>query len=131
MRGQNLAVVSSVNDGKPESALVAFAEMENLQIVFGTSDTTRKYKNLKNNQHISFVIGRDDRDARITIQYEGIAAELAGDEAQKYAALLAEKNPATAKFLNDPHQRYFLVTPTWIRYSNYSGTPREIFENFC
>lgn len=46
-----------------------------------TLSTYRKYKNLQDNPRVSFVIGWDDD---ISVQYEGIAVELKGEELKKY-----------------------------------------------
>jgi hypothetical protein len=48
--GENkLTVISTVDsqNNKPEAAVVAFAEKENLELIFGTSNTSRKYKNIQ------------------------------------------------------------------------------------
>ena len=128
LQSHRLTVISTVDGNNPESALIAFAETENGEIIFGTSDTTRKYKNIQANNNVSFVIGLDDKDSRMTVQYEGVARELAGNEAATYSAMLVAKNPASGKFLKDEHQKYFLVTPTWVRYANYSAIHEDFFE---
>jgi nitroimidazol reductase NimA-like FMN-containing flavoprotein (pyridoxamine 5'-phosphate oxidase superfamily) len=121
IKTQTLTVLSTVGDGKPESAVIAFGETENLELIFGTSNTARKYKNLQNDPHVAFAIGWDP-DAYMTVQYEGTARELAGDEAKKYSAAFAVKNPRVAKYASLPDERYFLVTPTWIRYTSKKET---------
>lgn len=128
LQRQKLTVISTTASERPESALIAFTETKDLEIVFGTSDETRKYKNLRKNNHVAFVFGLDDRDTRTTIQYEGLARELEGDEAEKYSAIHIAKNPGSAKYLGDRHERHFLVQPTWIRYANHSGDPKDVFE---
>jgi pyridoxine/pyridoxamine 5'-phosphate oxidase len=121
---QTLTVIGTVGpDAKPESAVIAFAETENLELIFGTPNSTRKYKNLQTNPNVAFVIGWDET-TRTTVQYEGVAKELVGDEAKQYAEAMAAKNPASRKFMSRPDQRYFLVKPTWIRYTSQD----EIFE---
>lgn len=120
LRAQMLGVVSTIGHQNPESAVVAFGETENLELYFGTSNNSRKYKNIKNNPHIAFVIGWDD-DVHISIQYEGIARELSTEEAKHYIEAFALKNPKTIKFKSYPDQRYFLITPSWIRYTSKEG----------
>lgn len=107
--------------------MAAFAEKESLELIFATFNTMRKYRNLQNNPHVSLVIGWDDKIG-ITIQYEGIVRELSGQELEECRELHVKKNPKSAKYVSREEQRYFLITPRWIRYSNYSKNPQEIFE---
>jgi pyridoxine/pyridoxamine 5'-phosphate oxidase len=114
--------------GKPESAVVAFSEHENLDIVFGTSNTTRKYKNLQRNLNVSLVVGWDSKVG--TFQCDGIARELSKEEAVKYSALMVKKNPHSAKFVDREDQRYFIVKPVWVRLLDMSVVPDTTFETF-
>ncbi len=62
--------MSTINkEEKSESAVVAIAETEDLELIFGTFFTTRKYANLKLNPHVSVVIGWDDGE-KITSELE-------------------------------------------------------------
>ncbi len=128
MKENMLTVISTVDiDGKkPESAVIAFAENESFEIIFGTKNTTRKYKNLQNNQHVSFVIGWDSEKG--TVQYEGIAQELSQQESLQYSSILVAKNPRSKKFVHKQDQRYFLVKPVWIRILDMTKQPDETFE---
>lgn len=128
IRQQRLAVISTVDieNSKPESACIAFAEKNDLNLIFGTSNTSRKYKNLLSNQNVSFVIGWTDEFG--TVQYEGIARELSGGEAIEHGTILADKNENARIFLTKESQRYFLVTPTWIRFVDKSKFPEEKIE---
>ncbi len=125
---QTLTVISTIDIGgvKPESAVIAFAENENLEIVFGTSNKTRKYKNLQKNSHVSFVIGWDSEVG--TVQYEGTAKELSREEYLPYANILIAKNPRSEKFVQKEDQKYFLVKPIWIRILDMTKIPDETFE---
>jgi pyridoxine/pyridoxamine 5'-phosphate oxidase len=56
--GCKLAVLGSVSpEGVPQSARVGIAVIEELEIVFDTLNTTRKFRNLTANCRASFVIG--------------------------------------------------------------------------
>jgi general stress protein 26 len=114
----SLTVISTIDVGmeKPESAVIAFAETDTLELIFGTSNMSRKYANIKKNPNVSFVIGWDG--AVGTVQYEGVAKELSQEESEKYADIQTAKNPAAKKFTQREDQRYFLVTPTWIRFTD-------------
>ncbi len=118
--------ISSVgSQGTPQSAVVGFAENENLEIFFGTANTTRKYKNITENPHVACVIGWS-LDEVITVQYEGVATELAGDELISARERCVQKNPFSARFAEHPDQRYFRITPSWIRFSSLKDG--DIFE---
>ncbi len=128
LKKHNLTVIATIDvDGnKPECAVIAFTENENLELMFGTSCKTRKYANLQKNKNVSFVIGWSG--AVGTMQYEGAARELLKEEYPEYAKAMEEKNPGSAKYVNDENQRYFLVTPKWLRLQDMSATPAEDFE---
>jgi nitroimidazol reductase NimA-like FMN-containing flavoprotein (pyridoxamine 5'-phosphate oxidase superfamily) len=112
-----ISTIDSEND-KPESAVVAFAEKEDLSLIFGTSNQTRKYKNLQKNKNVSFVIGWSSETG--SVQYEGVARELSDDEAVQHGGLMVLKNRQTEEFVIREDQRYFLVIPKWIRYVDTS-----------
>ncbi len=124
----SLCVISTMHvEGKgPESALVAFAERDTLEIIFGTSNTSRKYKNIHENNHVSLVIGWNPQLG--SIQYEGIANEVPHEQSSEYAALQVSKNPGSHKFVEREDQRYFVVTPTWIRFIDNAGNPPDTYE---
>lgn len=125
---QVLGVVATVNEsGQPEAALVAVTEVGSLELVFGTSNTSRKYRNLARNPHVAIVVGNDVQKA-ITVQYEGRAEELTGAELDRCRQLHIKKNPRSEKYARNPEQRFFKVTPTWIRYSDLGSKPRVEFE---
>jgi len=121
-----LAVLSTVGtDEKPESAVLEFGDTTNLELIFDTYIVSRKYDNLQTNKHVAFVIGWDEN---ITVQYEGIAEELKGDESQKYQEVYWIKNPAAKRWGTKEGITYFKVTPTWIRYSDLNKNPWGVFE---
>lgn len=123
-----LAVISTIHSDRnaPESAVVAFTEIEDLKIVIGTSNTTRKYKNLQKNSHVSLVIGWDSNLG--TVQYEGTARELDIREVEKYRELHVKKSPGSKQFMDLPDERYFLISPSWIRFTDNAGNPPEKYE---
>lgn len=126
IKSKKHAVISTCGSSmQPESALISFGETENLELIFRTFKTTRKYKNLKENNKVAFIIGWDEE--AITVQYEGIAEELREPELEKHASLYYKKIPSASVFrVRD--QSYWKVKPTWIRYSNLGGEKEEIFE---
>jgi len=128
LKKHSLAVLSTVDaEGrKPESAVLSFVEMDDLSIVFGTANTSRKYSNLQKNQNVALVIGWDGRVG--TLQYEGVARELSKAESVPYAAAQIAKNPFSKAFADRDDQRYFLVTPAWMRLTDMSQKPAQTIE---
>lgn len=130
MKKNPLAVIAtnSTTADAPESALIAFAELPNLGIIFETFSETRKHDNLQKNNHVSLVIGWGDD--QITLQYEGIARPIPKNETEKYLKIFAAKDtPCTEVFLRNPRVRLYKVKPTWLRYSNYSCETPEFIEH--
>ncbi len=115
-----LAVISTVNleTLQPESALVAFTQTENLELIFQTQDDTKKFKNLEKNNKVAFVTGWEVEN-HISLQ----------SEKEKYLEIFrAKKTPCDDEFLLHPKSVLYLVTPTWIRLSDYSGEYPNIVE---
>ncbi len=128
IKNHSLAVISTHNGGYPEAALVAFAETADLELIFQTHVDSRKYKNLQSNSRVAFVIGWNEK-IHITVQYEGNAIELYGDEATKYRdTFLSKKTPCVQEFIFHPKSRIFKVNPKWIGYSNYTNERPSILE---
>jgi general stress protein 26 len=123
---QKYAVLSTVNaNGAPEAALVGVAVTKDLEIIFDTLTTTRKCANLRARPCAAFVVGCTGDE---TLQYEGTASEPTGP------ALERCKKAYFAKFPDGPIREkwpdicYFLLKPTWIRFSDYGETPTLIQE---
>lgn len=125
IKKHKIAVMSTIGQNKPQSAVMEFGETENLELIFDTFINSRKYKNLQQNKYVSFVIGWDED---ITIQYEGEAEQIKPNELEKYQKEFFSKNPDAEKWKSVPEIVFFKVTPKWIRYSNLNKHPWEIFE---
>lgn len=126
LKNHTLAVIPTVGyDNKPESAVLEYGETEDLELIFDTLNTSRKYKNLQTNKNVSFVIGWDDN---ITVQYEGNAEELIGEEKKKYQKIYWRKNPKAERWSTRLEIAYFKVSPRWIRYSDLNERPWAIKE---
>jgi len=126
IKKQKLAVLSTVTaENSSQSAVLEFGETDDLEIIFDTFSTARKYKNIKQNNKVSLVIGWDEN---ITVQYEGLAEELFGEEREEYKKKYFKKNPHAKRWENKPRMTYFRVKPTWIRYSDLNKHPWEIHE---
>jgi pyridoxine/pyridoxamine 5'-phosphate oxidase len=119
-------VVSSLSsEGNPQSALVGIAVTPELEIVFDTVKSSRKYSNLIARPGCSFVVGWAGEQ---TVQLEGIAVEPMGQELQRYQKIYFATWPDGEAHLRWPGIAYFVVRPRWIRYSDYDQTPPLIAE---
>jgi len=119
IKKHTLAVVStSATGNKPEAALVGIASTENLEIIFDTVKSSRKYQNILQNPHVAIVIGWENET---TLQYEGIATELVGEDAAHFKEVYFGVYPDGRERVETwPGLVHFKVTPTWIRYSNFN-----------
>lgn len=124
LKKQKHMVLATVTNDIPEAALVGFAEMENLNLIFGTETTSRKFQNIQNNSKIAAVFTEGD----ISVQYEGIVSVLIGHEIEEYKQKYFEKLPEAKHYDSEPNQIYLKIIPTWIRYVDYSKETPDIFE---
>jgi general stress protein 26 len=115
----DLAVIATVGEQFPEAAVIEFAD-DGLELIFDTHNTTRKYQNIVKVPQVSFVIGWDELQ---TVQYEGEASLLSGEELTRCTQIYFEKNPDARKWQDEKTIVYFKVTPKWIRYSDLRTKP--------
>lgn len=134
LRQVPLVTAASISaDGAPQAALLGVAVGDDLEIVFDTLDTTRKFRNLCRDPRIALVFGKaggytfGKNDER-TLQYEGIAEIPAGDDLKRAQALYFGLFPEGRDRLAWPHITYVRARPTWIRYSDYNVDPPAIGE---
>jgi hypothetical protein len=118
-------VSSIASNGTPQSALVGIAVSPQLEIIFDTVSSSRKYKNLRERSGCAFVIGWDGEE---TVQYEGIASEPSGAELTRYQEFYFSAWPEGRLRLSWAGIAYFVVRPTWIRYSDFGQQPPLIEE---
>ena len=125
IRARPLAVLATVcGEGGPQAALVGVAVTQDLELIFDTTDATRKYPNLKRDPRIAFVVGWDGEE---TLQYEGVADEPAGDELERLKQIYFATFPDGKARQDWPGLTYFRVRPRWIRFSSYYR-PRRVDE---
>lgn len=121
-----LAVLGTIGgDNAPQSALVGIAVTDNLEIIFDTVKSSRKYPNLIARPACSLVIGWTGEQ---TVQYEGRADELSGDELDRCQRIYFKAWPECRTHLSWPGIVYFVVRPRWIRYSDFDQNPPLIGE---
>ncbi len=126
MSRQRHGVVSSIGpDGAPQSALVDIATTPQLEIVFDTLETTRKYGNLTARPACSVVLGWAGEQ---TVQLEGVAEVLSGEELERCRNVYFAARPSAPARLGWRGLAYFVVRPRWIRFSDFEQSPPLIVE---
>jgi hypothetical protein len=119
-------VVSSISStGTPQSALVGIAVTDQLEIVFDTLRSTRKYGNLKARPACSVVLGFPGEK---TLQLEGKAMEPDGAERARYQEAYFSNWPDGRDRLDWIGLTHLVVRPTWIRFSDFDQRPPLIEE---
>jgi hypothetical protein len=63
-----------------------------------------------------------------TIQLEGIATQPQGPELKRYQEIYFAAWPDGPSHLTWPGITYFVVRPTWLRYSDFNQNPPQIAE---
>jgi len=118
----DLAVVSYLSaEGKPQSAVVGIAVTPELELVFDTVASSRKYRNLKDRPECSVVLWAGE----VTLQCEGIAEETTDSY---YKEAYFKKMPDGRDRLSWPGIAHFVVRPAWVRFSDFDARPPNIEE---
>jgi hypothetical protein len=124
--GHKLGVLGTISSsGLPQSALVGIAVTPKLEIVFETVKSSRKFRNLVSKPDCSFVVGWK---GEVTVQYEGIAQQPKGAALAQLQKVYFANWPDCLSHLSWPGIVYFVVRPTWVRYSDYDRDPPYIAE---
>ena len=117
VRERRLAVVASRGpDGAPQAALVGVAATDLAEIIFDTSDSSRKYANIQRDSRVAVVVGWDDE---VTVQCEGQADVLDGDELERCRRFYFEQFPDGRERAAWPDIAYVRIRPHWVRHSDF------------
>ncbi len=121
-----LMVIATVGreHGEPQAAIVGFSLGDSFDMYFGTRRTTRKWRNIQADPRVACVVS----SGPVTVQLHGTAIELSGEAARAAAARHLEQNPKAAAYLSHPEERFFLVKPNWLRYTDLSKGEEPFFE---
>ena len=126
MNAERLGVLTTAaNSGQPQAALMGFAVAPELELIFDTVRSSRKYPNLKQNPRLAWVVGCT---TEVTFQYEGEAEELEGAALTKYKPAYFQKFTDGPARENWAGMTYFVVRPKWVRYCDYNPGTRRIDE---
>jgi Pyridoxamine 5'-phosphate oxidase len=119
-----LAVISTINPTWPEAAVVGIAVTEDLDIIFDTLSTSRKYANLRADPRVALVIWHD----AVTVQIEGVADLPDGADLDACKRVYFEAWPDGPEREKWPDIAYVRLRPRWIRFSDFGQTPARIEE---
>jgi hypothetical protein len=115
------------SDGNPDTAWVAFSSTASFELVFGTSKKSRKYAAITKDPRVGFNV--TDVAGRLTLQLKGTVREIGGEELAKLEPNHYTKLGAnSARFRDNPDERFFLISPTLVRFSDCSNDPWVITE---
>jgi ketosteroid isomerase-like protein/general stress protein 26 len=129
LQQHRLAVQASVSPtGGAQAAVVGFAVTDRLELVFDTLASSRKAANLRQNPRLAVVIGGVDAGDQRTVQLEGVADEPTGTDLERLKEAYYRVYPDGPSRLSWPGLIYVRVTPTWVRFSDYTVDPPEIVE---
>jgi hypothetical protein len=128
LRTHPLVVISTVNArGEPEAALIGIAVTEEYEVIFDTSQTSRKHINLLRLPHVAVTFsGPGER----TVQYEGLAlpVSLTDPADASYREVYYAAWPDGRDRVSDSALAYWRIVPLWARYSCFECEP--IVEEF-
>jgi nitroimidazol reductase NimA-like FMN-containing flavoprotein (pyridoxamine 5'-phosphate oxidase superfamily) len=105
---QNLAVLSTHQDGQPYASLVALVATDDLKhIFFVTPKTTRKFANLSADCRVAVLINSSENEAAdfhqaVSVTAIGSAEEITGDEKEKYLQFYLTRHPHLQDFARSP-----------------------------
>jgi nitroimidazol reductase NimA-like FMN-containing flavoprotein (pyridoxamine 5'-phosphate oxidase superfamily) len=113
---QQLAVLSTLNEGQPYGNLVAFAATDEFRhLIFVTNRNTRKYTNLKGNRKVALLIDSrtnqiSDFHKAVAVTAIGTAEEITGNERELLARVYIAKHPHLGEFINRPDSAVMKIT---------------------
>jgi nitroimidazol reductase NimA-like FMN-containing flavoprotein (pyridoxamine 5'-phosphate oxidase superfamily) len=127
VKSQDLCVLSTVSAlHGSESAVMAFTIDSKFRFYFSSEPSTRKLANISSNPLVSIVIGGLKNDP--SVQIDGQAQVLTGHEVTDAKNFMLSVHPELKDYLSETCQ-YFVVDPSWCRYSDYSQNPPQIIES--
>lgn len=125
MTSQDTCVVATVTaGGDPQAATLGYSHEDDFTMLIATHKNTRKYANLTANGKVAIVVGVTGAK---TVQYEGIAKEVSAKELGIRLEKHYEKVPGAQKYASDEGQTYFVVTPSWLKFTDYTAD-EQVFE---
>jgi hypothetical protein len=103
-------------EGAPQAALVGITATGRGELVFDTSRSSRKYRNLSAFAQVALVIGRENE---MTVQCEGTADTPTGADRDRCLQAYFAQYPDGVERAHDHEIVHVRVRPSWLRYSDY------------
>jgi hypothetical protein len=129
MRQERYAVQASVTaNGTPQAAIIGVVVTDRFEVFFDTLNDSRQAVNLRHNPTSALVIGAAAADSERTVQLEGVADEPSGADLVRLLELYFSRFPDGRERQKWPAISYWRVSPTWLRYGDFSVNPPEIIE---
>ena len=133
VKTQYFAVLNSVGESQPYSNLVSFAITDDLKsLVFITDRNTRKYRNIKGNNHLSLLVdNRTNQPSDIT---QAIAITVIGTAREevtsrdRYQVIFLARHPQLKQFVDNPNTALILVTVSEYIIAGFDKTQRVVLE---
>lgn len=121
---QNIGIISTMGGyGQPQAAAMYFIFDSALNIYFITRESSRKYRNIKKNPRVAFVVSTENPPK--TIQFEGEAQEVTDPhETTEYfsrlVTLASEKSviPPVSQ-MEDGRMVFMKIVTDWARSGNF------------
>ncbi|MBN1346289.1 MAG: pyridoxamine 5'-phosphate oxidase family protein [Phycisphaerae bacterium] len=116
LESQRLAVLSTHDKGAPYASLVAFASTPDVRhLIFATSRSTRKYRNLSDDGRAAMLIDNrsnmeSDFHTAAAVTATGTARELEGPERDEFGTIYTGRHPYLCDFLASPTCALFRLT---------------------
>ena len=128
LQGQGLCVLATAGkDGKPEAATVSYVVKDDFSLLINTDTTTRKYKNIEENDHVAVVVAAGE-GANPNVQIDGTIEKLDDAAAAKAKEYTLKLHPEWKDYYESPTGVWYKIKPSWMRYSDFSGQPPDTEE---
>lgn len=107
---------------QPQSTTVEFCVWNNM-LIFDTFKDTRKYRNIQHDGRVAVTV-MPNKDTSIDI--EGTATELSGEDLERAKECYFKKIPAAEKWGNNEDIEYFAISISWSRLTDVSSWPWKV-----
>ncbi len=131
LNSQPVGILSTVNEGQPQSAFVHYICSPEFVIYFMTLKNSRKHMNVQANHHVAFTVGTLNPPK--TVQLEGVVELVTDTEELKnftsgYMDIVLKNEhyaPPITKLNAADGSVVYKIVPSWVRWSDFTGTKKE------
>lgn len=113
VRRRGLAVVATRGpDGAPRAGEVGVAITDDAEFVFETAVNSLRYDDIAKFAQVALVVGGEEP---VTVQSEGIADVLTGDERDRCLRVYLQQFPDSRERALDPDVAHLRIRSAWVR----------------